>query len=64
VRVVADRLVVTNEGRLPVAGARILVGREGETTALAVPPLEPGQSVALGQMDAIRGAEYRAQEAS
>ena len=65
VRVVADRLVVTNDGRLPVAGARILVERAGETTALTVPLLEPGQSVALGQMErAIPGAEFRAQEAS
>jgi hypothetical protein len=64
VRVVADRLVVTNEGRLPIAGARILVERAGETTALTVPLLEPGQSVALGQLEAIRGAEFRAQEAS
>jgi Polysaccharide deacetylase len=65
VRVVADRLVVTNQGRLPVAGARILIERDGETTALAVPLLEPGQSVALGHGErGIPGAELHAQEAS
>ena len=65
VRVVAGRLVVTNQGRLPVAGARILIERDGETTALPVPLLEPGQSVALGQVErGIPGAELHAQEAS
>jgi hypothetical protein len=65
VRVVAGRLVVTNQGRLPVAGARILIERDDETTALAVPLLDPGQSVALGQVErGIPGAELHAQEAS
>jgi len=65
VRVVADRLVVANEGRLPVAGARILVERDAETLSLPVPLLEPGQSVSLGGLErGLPRSEFRSQEAS
>src|SRR5262249_13803091 len=65
VRVVADRLVVANEGGLPVAGAGILVERDSGTVTLPVPLLEPGQSVALARVErGLPGTEFRAQEAS
>ncbi len=65
IRVVADRVVVTNEGRRPVAGARILVEREAGTATLPVPLLDPGQSVTLGELErALPAAEFRVQEAS
>jgi len=65
IRVVADRIVVTNEGRRPVAGARIVVERDAETRALPVPLLDPGQSITLGELEGGRTpSEFRVQEAS
>jgi peptidoglycan/xylan/chitin deacetylase (PgdA/CDA1 family) len=65
-QVVADRVVVTNEGRWPVGGARILVEREsGGTATLPVPLLDPGQSITLGLLDRdLPGAKFGVQEAS
>jgi hypothetical protein len=63
-RVVADHIVVTNEGRRPVAGARIVVEREAGTAMLPVPLLDPGQTITLGQLErGLPGAEVRVQEA-
>jgi peptidoglycan/xylan/chitin deacetylase (PgdA/CDA1 family) len=65
IRVVADRIVVTNEGRRPVAGARILVERDAGTTALPVPLLDPGQSITLGELNGGRTpSDFPVQEAS
>src|SRR4029077_126834 len=51
IRTVADRIVVTNGGRLPVAGARVLVERDAGTVVLPVPLLEPGETVTLARLD-------------
>jgi Polysaccharide deacetylase len=64
IRVVADRIVVANEGRLPVAGARVLVERASGTVALPVPLLQPGESVTLACLEQGPAAELRVQEAS
>jgi peptidoglycan/xylan/chitin deacetylase (PgdA/CDA1 family) len=64
-QVVADRVVVTNEGRRPVGGARIVVERESGTATLPVALLDPGRSITLGHLDRHRpGAEFGVQEAS
>jgi hypothetical protein len=64
-RVVADRIVVTNEGRRAVAGARIVVERESGTATLPVPLLDPGQCITLGQSErGLPEAEVHVQEAS
>ena len=65
IKVVSDRIVVANEGRLPVAGARVLVERESGTVALPVPLLDPGESVTLACLEqGPPTAEFRVQEAS
>jgi hypothetical protein len=65
IRTVADRIVVTNEGRLPVAGARVLVDRDAGTTVLPVPLLEPGETVTLARLDeGLTAVECRVQAAS
>jgi hypothetical protein len=65
VRVMADHIVVTNHGRWPVGGARILVERESGTASLPVPLLDPGQSITLGHLDRdTPGTELLVQEAS
>jgi peptidoglycan/xylan/chitin deacetylase (PgdA/CDA1 family) len=65
VRVVADRILVTNEGRRPVAGAAVVVERGSGTVTLRVPLLEAGQSMTLAHFDsAHRGTELGVQEAS
>ena len=64
-KVVADRIVVINQGRLPVDGARILVEREAATELLPVPSLDPGQTVTLHLPERGQpGIEPRVQEAS
>jgi hypothetical protein len=63
--VFADRVVVTNDGRRPVGGARIVVERESGTATLPVALLDPGRSITLGHLDRHRpGAESGVQEAS
>jgi hypothetical protein len=65
VRVVADRIVVTNAGRLPVAGARVVVERAKGAVTLPIPLLEPDQSVTLGALEGPSSdAEFGVQEAS
>lgn len=65
IRVVADRIVVTNEGRRRVAGGRVLVERDSGTATLHVPLLDPGQSITLGELErGLPGPEFRVQEAS
>ena len=65
IRVVADRVVVTNEGRRPMAGARVLVERDSGTVTLPVPLLDPGQSITLGELaPGLPTTEFRVQEAS
>jgi hypothetical protein len=64
-KVVADRIVVRNQGLLPVGGARILVERESGTELLSVPLLDPGQTINLAHLEQGRpGTEPRVQEAS
>jgi hypothetical protein len=64
-RVVAGRIVVTNQGRLPVGGVRILVERESGTESLSLPPLEPAQTVTLADPEHGQPEiEARVQEAS
>jgi len=55
---------VANEGRLPVAGARVLVERASGTVALPVPLLQPGESVTLACLERGPASELRVQEAS
>src|SRR5262245_31466756 len=62
-KAVADRIVVINQGRLPVGGARVLVERESGTESLPVPLLDPGQAVTLPEQGQPR-IEPRVQEAS
>ena len=65
IRMVADRIVVTNEGRRPVAGGRVLVERDSGTATLHVPLLDPGQSITLAELErGLPGPEFRVQEAS
>jgi peptidoglycan/xylan/chitin deacetylase (PgdA/CDA1 family) len=65
VRVVADRIVVTNEGRRPVAGASIIVERESGTVTLPVPLLDGGRSITLADLEpGLPGAEFDVLEAS
>src|SRR5262249_28972911 len=64
VRVVADRIVVTNHGRLPVAAARVLVARAKGTVGAPVPVLHPGQSIPRAHPERGRpGVEAHVQEA-
>ena len=64
-RASAIAIVVTNQGRLPVAGARVLVERDAGTTVLPVPLLEPGESVTLARLDeGLPAVECRVQAAS
>jgi peptidoglycan/xylan/chitin deacetylase (PgdA/CDA1 family) len=46
-RVEADRILVSNAGTTPVAGARVLVERRGGSIAMPVPLLNPGDGVSL-----------------
>lgn len=43
----ASAVHVTNTGSQPIAGARIIVERDGGECVLAVPPLPPGAQIAL-----------------
>ncbi len=64
-QVVADRIFVTNEGRSPIGGARIVVERESGAVTLPVPLLDPGQRITLGHLDRdLPAAELGVQEAS
>jgi Polysaccharide deacetylase len=65
IRVVADRIVVTNDGKLPLAGARVLVERDSGTVTRPVPLLEAGETVTLAMPDEKSpGPELRVEEAS
>jgi hypothetical protein len=64
-QVVADRILVTNEGRWPIGGARIVVERESGTVTLPVPLLDPGQRITLNHLDRdLPAAGLSVQEAS
>jgi hypothetical protein len=61
----AERVIVTNAGRAPVAGARVLVERRGESITMLVPLLHPGECVGLALPSRPRPSEDdRVQEAS
>jgi peptidoglycan/xylan/chitin deacetylase (PgdA/CDA1 family) len=65
VRTLTDGIVVTNEGRLPVSGARVVVERDAGTVVLPVPLLEPGETVTLARsQEGLPGVELGAQAAS
>jgi peptidoglycan/xylan/chitin deacetylase (PgdA/CDA1 family) len=64
-RMDADRVVVSNQGRAPVAGARVLVERRAETITMLVPLLHPGETVSLSLPASTQPSrEVRVQEAS
>src|SRR5262249_60107346 len=46
-RVVADRIVVANDGRRPVTGARVVVERDSCTPTVPVPRPDPRQRLTL-----------------
>jgi hypothetical protein len=64
-RMDADRVEVSNQGRAPVAGARVLVERRAETITMLVPLLNPGETVSLSLPASTQPSrEVRVQEAS
>jgi len=64
-RVVAGRIVVANDGRRPVTGARVVVERDSCTATLPVPRLDPGQRLTLRELDrGLPEAELRVLVAS